>query len=356
MTEKYLEALASLTLRPERSMDALSYVSGLSEEQRSKFVAIANSNHVVVRAFRALRQLSKKNAPCEIRHWVEHVLTKSESEIVVALDHLEKIDALFENESSPLVVLKSLDHWPDIGNDLDLYTCMPEEAVRELFTSKLNARLKPQSWGDRLAKKLNFVIPELPKDVEVHVGRLGQTGEHVRLAERFISRSRKVSFGDHTFRLPAPEERVLAATLQRMYRHLFFRVADIANTARMVDAGEIDFAELESAARQNHVWPGVRDYLNIISDRVASFRSTSLNLPASIRAGWRNEHSSRMFVGGRFLRLPIVPLGTSLYASQLGSTVLDGEFKSAFRLGLLPPLAAAAMVAFKLTGSNKGVW
>ena len=87
------------------------------------------------------------------------------------------------------------------------------------MTTRFRARIEPRSWGDRLANKWNFAIAGLPEAIEVHVQRLGQTGEHIAMAQRFISRRVKKSVLGLEFRVPAPEERIIVATLQRMYRH-----------------------------------------------------------------------------------------------------------------------------------------
>jgi hypothetical protein len=51
-----------------------------------------------------------------------------------------------------------------------------------------------------------------------------------------------------------------------------------------------------------------------------------------------------------------MPHGAQLYTTQLTRTAARGDVEGTFRLTLLPPLATAAAVAFKLTGSDKGVW
>ena len=76
-----------------------------------------------------------------------------------------------------------------------------------------------------------LLFPVCRRLVEVHAQRLGQTGEHTQMARRFVSRRVLKTIGGFTFLVPAPEERVLVATLQRMYRHFYFRVCDIVNTS-----------------------------------------------------------------------------------------------------------------------------
>ena len=53
--------------------------------------------------------------------WVDHALMKEQERIQHALSFLAPIcDAL--KQVGDVIVIKSLDHWPDLGNDLDLYT------------------------------------------------------------------------------------------------------------------------------------------------------------------------------------------------------------------------------------------
>src|SRR5262249_31168602 len=147
-------------------------------------------------------------------------------------------------------VMKSLDHWPDIGNDLDLYTEAHREATSDVMQQRFQATAQTRTWGDRLAQKCGYRVPGLRATVEIHHGRLGQTGEHRVLARRFIRRRVSLQLAGYAFLVPAPEERVIAATLQRMYRHLYVRVCDVANTSALMESDQLDYAELRRAAEE----------------------------------------------------------------------------------------------------------
>ena len=64
----------------------------------------------------------------------------------------------------------------------------------------------------------------------------------------------------------------------------------------------------------------------------------------------------KIHVNASFLRVPVIPQGMRLYTEQITRTALRGDVPATFRLGLLPPLASAAAISFKLTGSDKGIW
>jgi len=161
--------------------------------------------------------------------------------------------------------------------------------------------------------------------------------------------------GGYTFAVPAPEERIVEATLQRMYRHFYFRLCDIVDTAALVEAGAIDFAELQAASESAGIWPGVATFLRVVSDWIERYRGKPLELPAAVRAAARFDGDS-VHAEDKFLRVAILPHGANLYAAQVLRTASRGDWPATFRLSLLPPLASAAAVAFRLTGSDKGIW
>lgn len=352
---QYIDAFLKLTLRPMSAADVFPLLNSLTEEQRKDFVELADSNHVVIRAFEVINRVAGNRGDKSLQAWAVDILAKERARISNALNHLEKVCNALEEEDCPTVVMKTLDHWPDLGNDLDLVSTGDRRKIVQVFTKRFGAHVEARSWGDRLACKWNFALPGLPEAIECHIGRLGQTGEHIALAHRFIDRRVKASVNGNTFLVPAPEERVFAATLQRMYRHFYFRVCDILNAASLVESGKIDYAELRSAAIAAGIWPGVASFLKIVSDYVKQYRGTGLNLPAPVLAD-ATVNADKMYTRARFLRLPIMPYGARLYTQQITQAAFRGNVPATFRLSLLPPLASAAAVAFRITGSDKGVW
>ncbi|HET9741436.1 MAG TPA: hypothetical protein VFQ00_01695 [Terriglobales bacterium] len=352
---EYLDTLFQLTLNPTQADGACALVASLSAAEREEFLSLAGSHHVIVRGLEAVLQHSARERNSDITAWAAEKLDNEQKRISTALVYLQAICEELENANCPTTVMKSLDHYPDLGNDLDLYTTADEKSVCDVMTGKLNAHIEPRSWGDRLANKWNFAVPGLKESVEIHVQRLGQTGEHTALARRFVSRRVMKVVEEKTYYVPAPEERIVVATLQRMYRHFYFRVCDIVNSAAIVESGTLDFEELKRATEAAGIWPGVATYLAIVSDHVKRYRGIPLNLPAFVLAAARfggNEIKPR----ARFLRVPVMPHGAALYTHQVTQTAFHGDVPGTLRLSLLPYLASAAAVAYRVTGSDKGVW
>jgi len=347
-----LNTLLQLTLVPGHATAAANYIAQLDGAGRTRLLSFAQSNHVVLRAF---RQLTQDPSNVELATWANGALAEEQKRIDNALTFLHHICEELEQGGCATTVMKSLDHWPDLGSDLDLYTTSDERRVVHVMLNRLGAHIEPRSWGDRLANKWNFALPGLPESVEVHAQRLGQTGEHMAMAKRFVTRRVPKTVNGLTFLVPAAEERVIVATLQRMYRHFYFRVCDIVNTAGLLEANQLDFAELKKAADLGGVWPGVATYLNIVRDLVLQFRGSAPDLPQPVLAAARFGGEA-IFARGKFLRVPIMPNGADLYTRQVTCTALRGDVPATLRLSLLPYLASAAAVAFRLTGSDKGIW
>ena len=352
---QYIDAFLKLTLRPAAASDVFPLLTSLTPQQRQDFVELADSNHVVIRAFEVLNRVAGNRGNGDIQAWAVETLSKERARITNALIRLEDICNELEEEGCPTVVMKTLDHWPDLGNDLDLVSTGAKAKIVQVFTKRFRAHIEARSWGDRLACKWNFAVPGLPESIETHIGRLGQTGEHIGLAHRFIDRRVTMRINGHQFFVPAPEERIFAATLQRMYRHFYFRVCDILNAASIIESGNVDFRELRGAAKIAGIWPGVAGFLKIVSDYVQRYRGRGLELPADVIAD-ATVGGDKIYTRARFLRLPIMPYGARLYTRQITQAAFSGNVPATFRLSLLPPLASAAAVAFRITGSDKGVW
>ncbi len=358
---KNLQLLSTLLLAPlpsEGGSDTHpsgALASELQPRDREDLKALAMTNHVIMRSFGPLQQLLAAGGDSEGAEWAATEMQQESARINHALDFLQQICGALEDGGCPVTVIKSLDHWPDLGSDLDLYTDADPAKVVELMGSHFQATLADRSWGDRLANKWNFVVPGLPELVEVHAGRLGQTGEQTAVTRSLATRTRMLQVRDHVFRVAAPEDRIVISTLQRMYRHFYIRLCDIVDNARLLDEQLVDFDHLHSVGQAAGLWEGIATYLAIISDYVEVYRGYGVPLPALVGDSVRFR-SDQIRFDRDFLRVSILPHSLNLYASELMTLLRKGDFRNGFRLSLLPGLATAAALEQKLTGSDKGIW
>ena len=339
----------------DRRSEAVERLKALRPEEFDSLVALSHSNHVVVRGFEVYRAMMLGVGDAARASTAEAIIRAEQQRITMAVEHLGPICDAFADEGLDVTVIKTLDHWPDFGSDIDLYTNADPVAVCALMKKQFDARIAVRSWGDRLAGKWNFELPGLPEAVEIHMRRLGQTGEQLALAHNVPARSRVLAFDGSRFPVSSASDRIMISTLQRMYRHFYFRLCDIVDSASLVTSGALDWDDLERSAKLSGIWEGTATYLVLVSDYVQKYSGSSLELPAFVRQAARFD-GSVMYCGGKFLRVPIMPQAAGLYRSQLLGSMRRGELQASARLGILPWLATAAAIGQKITGSDKGIW
>ncbi len=340
---------------PRPSTRLAELIAVLRQEDLEELKALATSNHVIVRAFESLAPMLDLEGNHQAAGWVQAALAEERARIEHALWFLNNICDALQQSGCPVTVIKSLDHWPDLGSDLDLYCDADAADIIRAMKSKFDARVDDRSWGDRLANKWNFVVPGLPELVEVHVGRLGQTGEQTAVTQSVALRRRSKSVGHYTFSVPAPEDRIVISTLQRMYRHFYIRLCDIVDNALLLDQRLVDFGYLHSLGAAAGLWDGIATYLTIISEYVEAYRGYGVPLPSLVTRAAKFGAAKVRF-RRQFLRVPILPQSVNLYAGELKTLLLNGDLRNSLRLSLLPGLATAAALEQKLTGSDKGIW
>ena len=354
--ESHFRLLSELVLSPQSPANTPRLAEAcraLPGEDFDALSSLAARNHVVMRALTRWKDLPTEDTARAAA--VDSVLQIEKARIDRALSFLHGICATLEENGCPVTVIKSLDHWPDLGSDLDLYTDADAENVVRVMRSKFQANVDARSWGDRLANKWNFVVPGLPELVEIHIGRLGQTGEQTAVTKSLVERSRSVEIGQHLYRVLAPEHRIIISTLQRMYRHFYIRLCDVVDNASLIESKAVDFNSLHDLGKAAGIWDGIATYLTIISGYVQSYRGHGLPLP-SLVSGTAKFGMDQIRFGRDFLRVPILPHSLNLYAAELRTMMLRGQVRNSFRLSLLPGLATAAALEMKLTGSDKGIW
>ena len=329
-------------------------IAEMNDAQFEELLSFAELQRVQIRTLTILANAWGQSDGCR-RDAVERRLSEELSQVKNAIFQWSRIAAALEDQGNPVVVIKTLDHWPDVGSDLDLFTMAPAGEVCRVMTNSLGAQILPQSWGDRLACKWNFKVPGLSVPVEIHVKRLGQTGEQRTLPLRLLQSSVRREVHGHFFRVPSPEHQIAIVALQRMYRHFYIRLTDIVNVARLLRSSAVDLQWLREITEPVALWPGIATLLQIVSGYSEHYGGTPLPLPAEVQeAACFTEGST--YVDQRFLRIPMVPQATGLYCRQWGKTAASRNFRSLSRLTLLPLLAAAALVNFRLTGNDKGIW
>jgi hypothetical protein len=363
-TERTFQALGTLLLAPpdhtvpEGSwfVRELEYLCSLDPEQFRGLLQRAETQRVLRRTLEVL-QANIPATPKEtsIAAIIESALAAEQERLGRALASLHEIVSSLERAGHFITIMKTLDHWPDTGSDLDLLVAAEEHEVCRIFEKEFQAVQQPQSWGDKLAHKFNFRIPGLGELVEVHVNCLGQTGEHVTLAAGVLSRRTKVTYDKYSLPVPVPEDRILIATLQRMYRHFYIRLTDIVNIYTSMKHRLLDYRQLQATAEAASIWEGVATLLALVQQYGVTYGANPILLPDNVRFAAQFS-ANKTYLGESFVRVPILPQAANLFLRQFAGNGVKHNVRAMMRLSLLPMLATAAFVSFRLTGNDKGVW
>jgi putative nucleotidyltransferase-like protein len=360
LNECVFDTLGTVLLCPRIGEDSgrlknpIDSICELPLDQFEGLLQQAETQRVLRRFLEALRN-SLPDDREDLSQLLDSRLAAERTRIEIVLATLQKIVSAFENRGLPVVIMKTLDHWPDTGSDIDLLAAGADHEVCDVLENTFRAVRQPQSWGDRLAHKFNFHLPKLNELVEVHINCLGQTGEQQRLAAAVLSRRSNQCYGNYSLPVPVAEDRIIIATLQRMYRHYYIRLTDIVNIFQALAQKKIHFEHLRAIADESSVWPGVATLLEIVCQQGVRYGGSPVTLPAFVRSAAR-FNATRTYVDRKFLRVPIMPEATNLYLQQLAENGRNRNLRALARLSLLPLLASAAFVAFRLTGNDKGIW
>ena len=255
----------------------------------------------------------------------------------------------------PAVVIKSLDHWPDLGGDFDIHTVGSADDIRKVMEQHFDATVQAQSWADRLAGKWRFVIPALEKSIEIHLGGLGQAGQQARIGRLTLGRKITRTFGSHQLSVPSPEDQILIRAIDRCYRHYSLRLCDIVDAAQVILGDPVDFDYVKCESKRAGIRKGVCSYLSTVAGYYSHYAGEPLCLPAWVRKG-ATFNVDKVYAHAGLFRIPLFPQGARLFRYELSKAIRRKDVKKAVRTGLIPTLAIAAGARFRITGRDKGIW
>ena len=132
-----------------------------------------------------------------------------------------------------------------------------------------------------------------------------------------LDRARKIAAGGYSFRTASVSDRLMISTLQRMYRHFYFRLCDIVDTTTLW----MPAASTITICVQPHRVAGIREaaaatYLAIVSDYAQCYRGLGTRL-TRIRSPNRLALVASRSITQKLLRVPIMPQSARLYGSRV---------------------------------------
>lgn len=260
-------------------------------------------------------------------------------------DLLIRIAQALKAEGLESCLIKTPDHRPDMGHDLDFLVPFGAADRVDALCRALGGERKGQSVCDRLAGKTSYAFDG--GTAEWHVGLLGQVGEDRWWPRQILLTPQKWGDVNPAIAIPAPEHRFLLQVQQRLYRHFFLRLGDVINSISLIKSGTLDWEGLRRAATRIGIWRGCLTYLGYLKSihEVVLGRPLEVELPSGEAPGdGRDELGYRR----SFIRFPRFRVVTRLYREKASALLGYRQWENLGRISLLPLLAAGELFAMKV--------
>lgn len=319
-------AAALVRLLRGRTLPAdLEELGRLLDQSPGELLALCQQNLVVMRTLTAL-EAAGLSLGDEAVAWRR----RESSRIEQGLATIEGIARELARNEVPFMVIKTGDHFPDQGHDIDLLLAEGGDAVERVMRDRLGASPLERSVSEILSAKSNWRCG--PTTVEIHVGRLGQVGEHRRLAEEIFDHRRPARLGSLDVSVPSAEGRMILAMLQRIYRHFNFRLCDVINVAGLVEDESLSWPTLWRLCRESGIDYGVGLGIAMVADQLSRL-DEELELPVNGTIPHPCPYPLSFRRG--YYRFPLRGAVPRVFARQVGGSLRRGAILRSSRLALL---------------------
>ena len=333
--------LAAESLRALLKNDFADFESLIKAYATEQVYLLCRRNNVVIRVAEAL---SRSKDAALASQWSE-IFQKEKGRAEGSVALIKEISRYLEAQKIPFVVIKTLDSFPDFGNDVDIFVSGDFRKVRERITKIYNPQKKQRKVSDILCGKLSVKINEFPL-LELHCRKMGQVGEQVALALS-LTKNRRLFEGEGGIRayIPSKEEQIIIITIHRLYRHLSFKVSDIVNAIALLKEPDFNWERLFKLSEDCGMSKGIAYLLGMLENIHIAYFDKGL-IPE--RHKGLIDSGSRLSFRHWFFRIPLFRVPPKLYAAEAFYFLKRGRIGSVARLSLIPVLSLMAYASIKI--------
>lgn len=301
---------------------------------------ISRMNNVIMRVMDSVNGTGDNDI---ILKW-KKIMQEERSRCDRSVGLINAITKSFEEDSIRYAIIKTLDSYPDFGNDVDIFIDAPFKKMKDWVSRKHKGFIRKRKITEVMCGKMSVEISGHPL-LELHCERMGQVGEEPALAESIIKSRRLFEGSGFKAYVSSREEQIVIITIHRLYRHLSFKISDIVNAIAILKAPDFKWDRLFKLAGECGVTDGVEYLLGILENvHIAYTGNGFLPDAARERACMNAKLSYRHF----FLRISLFRVPPRLYMMEAASFLVRGKFGSLARLSLVPALSCIAYTTIKL--------
>ena len=157
---------------PRAAVAALDWTTLLQVTERSS---------TLIRTVERLAALGEQ-APAFVATAVE----RERQRVREAFQLARRIAAACDARGIPALFPKVFQHYPDLGDDLDLLVVSPSRRVDAVILEGLRAVRRPGDWGSRIAGSVSYQVEECSTPLDIQHGRLGVAGEETEIGRAHV--------------------------------------------------------------------------------------------------------------------------------------------------------------------------
>ena len=256
---------------------------------------------------------------------------------------VERVSAICRARGIPFLFAKACQHYPDLGDDLDLLVLAPAATVDALLVRQLPATAQPRDVGAWIAGTVAFRVRGVATALDVQHERVGPVGEHRAYAISLVTRQRRIVVEGTACGAPAPEDQLVLQGVQRVSGRRSLRLCDVVYTVSSLRRDRLDWDYILGTARRIGVLSGLGCYLSYVEQIHRDAFWTPL-LPAVARRALPLEGWGRVdFTHGAY-RFPAVRVNGRMYLRQLAAGLWTANWGGTARLCCAPVVGAATAV------------
>jgi hypothetical protein len=238
----------------------------------------------------------------------------------------------------PHVFISALQHLPDVGLDVDLL--VPEDAPRldAALDAALGSRPLARGLGARLSGAVTYPSADaLPLDV--HRGRLGVAGEHVRFPAALLAAPRTTLLGTVPVPVPTADDQMVLQGMHRVYGRRHIRLGDLATTVASIGRDRLDWDYIVARSAETGTMDGLSCYLRYVDAIHREVLGRPLLDPRLADRLGRRQWGAVSLQGG-VLRFPVLRVNGRLFPQALARQLRTQNWPAAARLCLVPAVMA----------------
>jgi hypothetical protein len=259
------------------------------------------------------------------------------------LDLLRRIARLCSENGIAFMFPKAFQHYPDMGDDIDLFVLSGGSRVDGLIARTFHAARERRGLGDCIAGTVNYRVPGCAAPLEIHHGRMGSLGEHRGYLEVLVKYARRGTIDGTEFLVPRPEDQLVVQGMQKVYGRRRLKIADVIATIGSVRQDDLDWNYILTTAGRLGTSAGLGCYLGYV-DQVHRALFGAALLPAGLGKVLALDGWGRVEFRDGYYRFPSVWVAGRLYLKKFCAAARAGDWTGAGRLCLLPLLGLTAVL------------